>query len=75
MEIKALIENLTDNGCSREGVSRAKALYEAKDMDGLVKHLRKCRCDLVEEMHRSQRKVDRMDYLIRQAQKEAGRQI
>ena len=35
----------------------------------------KCRCDLVEEMHDSQRKVDRMDYLIRQAQKEAGRQI
>ena len=64
MEIKALIENLTDNGCSREGASRAKALYEAKDMDGLVKYLRKCRCDLVEEMHDSQRKVDRMPMLI-----------
>ena len=75
MEIKALIENLTDNGCSREGASRAKALYEAKDMDGLVKYLRKCRCDLVEEMHDSQRKIDRMDYLIRQVQKEAGKQV
>ena len=67
MEIKALIENLTDNGCSREGTLRAKALY------GLIKHLRRCRCDLVEEMHDSQRKVDRMDYLIRQAQKEGKR--
>ena len=75
MEIKALIENLTDNGCSREGASRAKALYEAKDMDGLIMHLRKYRCDLVEEMHDSQRKVDRMDYLIRQVQKEAGKQV
>ena len=75
METKVLIENLTDNGCSKEGVSRAKALYEAKDMDGLIKHLRKYRCDLVEEMHDSQRKVDRMDYLIRQVQKEAGKQV
>ena len=74
MEVKTLIGNLTDNGCSAEGPRRAKALYEAGDMDGLVKYLRKCRCDLVEEMHDSQRKVDRMDYLIRQTQKEADKQ-
>ena len=73
MEIKALVENLTDNGCSREGALRAKALYEAGDIDGLIKYLRRCRCDLVEEMHDSQRKVDRMDHLIRQAQKEGKR--
>ena len=73
MEIKALIENLTDNGCSREGALRAKALYEAGDIDGLIKYLRRYRCNLVEEMHDSQRKVDRMDYLIRQAQKEGKR--
>ena len=73
MEIKALIENLTDNGCSREGALRAKALYEAGDIDGLIKYLRRCRCNLVEEMHDSQRKVDRMDYLIRQVQKEGKR--
>ena len=75
METKVLIENLTYNGCSKEGVSRAKALYEAGEMDGLIMHLRKYRCDLVEEMHDSQRKVDRMDYLIRQVQKEAGKQV
>ena len=50
MEIKALIENLTDNGCSREGTLRAKALYEAGDIDGLIKHLRRCRCDLEDEI-------------------------
>ena len=75
MEVKALIENLTDNGCSIEGIRRAKALCEAGDTDALIKHLRRCRSDLVEEMHDSQRKVDRMDYLIRQAKKEAGKQI
>ena len=53
---------------------RAKALYEAGDIDGLIKYLRRCRCNLVEEMHDSQRKVDRMDYLIRQTQKEADKQ-
>ena len=35
MEVKALIENLTDSGCSVEETRRAKALYEAGDMDGL----------------------------------------
>ena len=35
MEEKALIENLTDSGCYAEGTRRAKALYEAGDMDGL----------------------------------------
>ncbi len=74
MEVKALIENLTDSGCFAAGKKRAKALYEAGDMDELVKYLRKCRCDLVEEMHDSQRKVDRMDCLIRQTQKEADKQ-
>ena len=74
MEVKALIENLTYSGCSAEETRRAKALYEAGNMDGLVKYLRKCRCNLVEEMHDSQRKVDRMDYLIRQTQKEADKQ-
>ena len=74
MEVKTLIGNLTDSGCSAEGTRRAKALYETGDMDGLIKYLRKCRCDLVEEMHDSQRKVDRMDYLIRQTQKEADKQ-
>ena len=29
-----------------------------------------CRCGLIDEMHESQRKVDRMDYLIRKAEKE-----
>ena len=58
--------------CGRN--KESKSLYEAGDMDGLVKYLRKCRCDLVEEMHDSQRKVDRMDYLIRQTQKEADKQ-
>ena len=45
MEVKTLIGNLTDSGCSAEGTRRAKALYEAGDMDGLVKYLRRCRCD------------------------------
>ena len=73
MEVKALIENLTAIGRSAEGTRRAKALYEDVDKDGLVKYLRKCRCDLVEKMYDSQRKVNRMDYLIRQAQKEGGK--
>ena len=70
MELKTLIDNLTDNGCRANDVARARVLYECGETDALIKHLRKCRCDLVEKMHDSQRKVDRMDCLIRQAKKE-----
>ncbi len=73
MEIKTLIDDLADNGCRMEDAARARTLYESGDMDALVRHLRKCRCDLVEVMHDSQRKVDRMDCLIRRTLKEAGR--
>ncbi len=72
MDLMMLIDNLNDNGCRMEDINRAKALYESGDGEALIKHLRKCRCDLVEEMHNSQRRVDRMDYLIRQTEKEVG---
>ena len=35
-----------------------------------IRKLRLLRCDLIEELHRSQRKVDCLDFLIRQTEKE-----
>jgi hypothetical protein len=44
-------------------------LMEAGKTDELIRHLRRCRCELVDAMHESRRRVDRMDTLIRQAEK------
>lgn len=48
----------------------AKELYRDGRTDELMKLLRRKRCDLIDDMHLSQRKVDRLDYIIRQAEKE-----
>ena len=62
--LKACME---DAGMSRDAVTKAIELYQSDARDELVRFLRLQRCELVEEMHESQRRVDRMDYLIRQS--------
>ena len=45
-------------------------LYRAGRLEELKKALRKQRCALMDEVHESQRKVDRIDTVIRQIEKE-----
>ena len=61
--LKACME---DAGMNQDAVTKAIGLYESNARDELVRFLRLQRCELVEEMHESQRRVDRMDFLIRQ---------
>ena len=70
MQWDDLCQALSDAGCSGDAVQCAARLLEAGRTDELVKYLRRCRCALVDAMHESQRRVDRMDRLIRQAEKE-----
>ena len=58
---------MEDAGMSHEAVTKAIELYQRDARDELVRFLRLQRCELVEEMHESQCRVDRMDYLIRQS--------
>ena len=60
---------LTDAGCGREAVEKAERLLKAGRTEELIRHLRRCRCDLMDALHQTQKKVDRMDYLIRQTEK------
>ena len=68
-ELERILSNLSDAGCESGELKRAKQLYKAGDADAMIRHFRKCRCDLMEELHKSQRKVDCLDYLIRQTEK------
>jgi len=71
MELNAMIENLSDFGFSEEQKKALKIISETGPKSELIRYLKKYRCILMDEMHESQRKVDRMDYLIRKVEKEA----
>ena len=63
-------ENLSDMGCDDKQICFMKKMYEECDTDTLLRDLRKCRCQLMDELHASQKRIDNMDFLIRQIQKE-----
>lgn len=73
LEQNTIMDSLTDIGCEDEQKLKANALYESGRIEELIRYLKKCRCGLMDEMHESQRKVDRMDYLIRRTEKELAR--
>lgn len=68
-ELEKILTNFSDAGCGSEELQKAKQLYEAGDTEGLIRYFRKCRCSRMDELHESQRKVDCLDYLIRQTAK------
>ena len=70
METINILENLSDMGCDERQTSSLKKLYEEGDKETLLRDLRKCRYHLMDELHDRQKKVDNMDFLIRQIQKE-----
>ena len=57
---------LTDTGVRQELIERAMQLHRSGQEVELVRFLKLQRCDMVEDMHECQRKIDRIDYLIRQ---------
>lgn len=65
-----MIQGLSDAGCNEETAQRIVALYESGSYDEVLHQMRVQRCALIDEMHESQRRVDRMDYLIRKQEKQ-----
>ena len=68
-QLENLTRALTDLGCGETAIRQAEYLLEAGQTDALIRHLRLCRCELMEQLHESQKRVDCMDYLIRQTEK------
>lgn len=62
--------NLLDAGCSDEAAAFVDQLYQAGKISDALLKMKMIRCDLMDELHKSQRKVDCLDYLIRQTEKE-----
>ncbi len=68
-ELETILTNMKDAGCGEKTLKTAELLFAERDADAMNKLLRRCRCSLMEELHAGQRKVDRLDYLIRMTEK------
>jgi hypothetical protein len=58
---------MTDAGCSEAAIQRAERFYQGGKAEDLIRCLRSCRCDALEEIHEKQKQLDRLDKLIREA--------
>ena len=63
---RELTDCLADAGFDGDTTSEAVRLYKSGSKDDLKQYLRSKRCDLIEQMHESQKRIDRVDYVIRQ---------
>ncbi len=63
--MEQLISYLNDAGCSADCISEICRLYENGEKEMIVRKLRRHRCTLMNELHESQEKVDRLDFLLR----------
>ena len=64
-----LVIALSDAGFKQEVIEMAERLWEAGRTRDLIRHLRICRWELMDILHESQKRVDRVDTLIRQTEK------
>ena len=64
-----MVQNLKDAGCDADKISYICRLYDAGQIQSVLKALRQHRCYLMDELHESQNKVDCLDFLVRQLEK------
>ncbi len=67
-QLRRLRESMLEIGCGQAEIAEAERLFCTASRAELTKHLKKCRCALLEEMHECGRRVDRMDQLIRRSE-------
>lgn len=69
MNTEDAMQCLSDVQCSPERARRLTELMKAGRLTEAKQQLRCLRCDLMEELHSCQRRVDLLDWLIRETEK------
>ena len=64
---------LEEAGCNTEYARQIAVLDGLGSHEEALRFMKRVRCDLIETMHDIQRKVDRMDTLIRNEEKKRGK--
>lgn len=70
LEIGALRRGLQELGCGEGAAERICRLYAAGQREDAILCLRRHRCTLMDLLHESQGRVDRLDLLLREMQKD-----
>ena len=68
--VQAAKEDLLRAGCPECSAQVIEHLLNEERFHDALHKMRVIRCDLMEELHQSQRRVDCLDFLIRQTEKE-----
>ena len=69
MDAESVKQCLADAGCCPDKADRVLRFLETDQLQEATQTLKCLRCDLMEELHRSQRRVDRIDWLIRETER------
>lgn len=64
-----IIQNMKDAGCSKDTIDGFLLCYRAGDIKGELKILSSHRRALLEEVHKGQKEIDCLDYLVYQIEK------
>ena len=67
---EALIQNLQDAGCNQKLIDKFFSLLDQKQFDQIFILLRKYRNTLLDNIHKQQKEIDILDYLIVNLKKE-----
>lgn len=70
LEAQAVIQNLNDAGCTQDVVEQFLTLWEKSERDTQLGFLRRHRRFLLDGIHVEQKKLDCLDYLIYQLEKQ-----
>ena len=70
MNTEHIKQNLSDAGCRDELITEIMTLCERGHVREAMQKMKSDRCRLIDELHECGRKIDRLDYLIRQTEKE-----
>jgi hypothetical protein len=68
---EALLQNLEDAGCASDTIELFMQKHEQSKLSEQLKILSKQRCVLLDDVHKSQKKLDCLDYLIYRLKDEA----
>lgn len=67
-----IVRNMKDAGCSDDTINRFLLCYQAGDIKGELRLLFKHRRTLLDEVHKGQKEIDCLDYLVYQIEKNAS---
>ena len=70
MMTETIRNHLLDAGCPFESAETVERLCSEGRLDDALHQMKILRCDLMEDLHKVQRKVDCLDHLIRQTERE-----